>query len=438
MTTHFQKTVDIKAVDEEQRTATGAVLVPNELDHQHDFLRPDAVERFHSDDVETGVMHSAFPEDAARLERSEVLTASETIGDETFPPGTWVATRKYEDDDLWKLVSDGVLQGFSIGGEIERAADHDELPSDIRVPDSVDHDAGGTELLDGSVSEVSDVDIPAVPRATYKGEELGKSLLDEVDGEGEFVELLVEERGHEEADARRLYQYLTTVREKSGDSKPGDTFRECVEIIMEEQGVSEQDAREICGALEEDEEDDKMSDSTSTTDEPDDATKWQILKSIFVGSGSDDASGAEAQGSAKADENEDMPDEDEDESEDDEDKHASGGDTPADTMSEDDTTKSDEPPAWAESLTEKVEQIDKRVTEIEADGDEKAMADAPAWAQDLAEKVDDLDERVDTISKQSGHSQQLDAAEKAGEESDDEVERFKSQLVGGRTGGESA
>jgi hypothetical protein len=265
MTETFHKTVDIKTIDEEARTATGAVLVPSELDHQHDFLRSDAVERFHAGSPDTGVMHSAFPDDAAELERNEVIDESEAIGDETFPPGTWVATRRYEDDDLWQLVDDGVLTGFSIGGEISRAAEHDDLPSDVRVPDSVEHEGGGTELLAGQVNEVSDVDIPAVPRASYKGDGLGKALLDEVDGEAEFVELMVEQRGHEEGDARDLYQYLTDVREnkrrnvldkvgKPFESPQGaefDDFEDCVDSLLAEGELDRAEAEAVCGAWEE-------------------------------------------------------------------------------------------------------------------------------------------------------------------------------------------
>lgn len=541
MTQHFQKTVQIKAVDEDERTATGAVLVPNALDHQHDFLRPGAVERFHNGDVDTGVMHSAFPEDAATLERSEVIDAPETVGGEEFEAGTWIATRRYEDDDLWQLVDDGVLTGFSIGGTIERAAEHDTLPDDVRVPDAVEHDgAGGTELLDGVVEEVSDVDIPAVPDATYKGEDLGKSLLEDVDGETEFVELMVEQRGHDEADARRLYRYLTGVRGKAStlskqfsadvfrlvagedsemfdsgevlgigvdfpnhdvfvdwnvDAWPDDQrlggahvsvydtvedaqqvaqgdievvetvdaeaelstdlsrrelldvlkpfagfedFDDCVQTIMDERDVPKEDAREICGSLQEEEKTTNMNESTDKIDEPDDATKWRRFKSWLTGA--DDASGAEALGAAKAT---DEDDEDGEEmgdgaaGEDEDDKHATGGETPGSDDMTDDTEKGGEAPEWAQSLTEKVEQIEDRVDDIEG-GEEKAMDEAPEWAQDLAEKVDDLDERVDTIATQSGHSQQLDAgAEKNGSDPDDEVEAFKAGLVGGRTGGDA-
>jgi len=226
MTRTFHKTVTIKAVDEENRTATGAVLVPDEVDHQGEFLRRDAVECFHSDDPETGVMHSAFPEDAAEFERLEVIDEAEAISGEEFPAGTLVGTRHYTDDELWQLVDDGILTGFSIGGDVEDAAEHDSVPDDVRIPDGVafEREDGVVELLDGEITEVSDVDIPAVPRATYKGTDLGKAILDEVEGEAEFVELLTTERGHSESEARRLYDYLTDVRD--GKARKGDPTRE--------------------------------------------------------------------------------------------------------------------------------------------------------------------------------------------------------------------
>jgi hypothetical protein len=460
MTERFTKTVTIKTVDEDERTATGAVLVPNELDHEFDFFRPDAVERFYSDDVDTGVLHAAFPDDAAELERSEIIDAAEEIGDEEFPPGTWVATRSYEDDDLWSLVEDGVLQGFSIGGDITAADEHDDLPDDVRVPDAVDHDgAGGTELINGTVDEVSDVDIPAVPRATYKGdgEDLGKSLLEEVDGEDEFVELMTEQRGHDEADARRLYQYLTehAKSEKGGDGTPGDTVAECVAIIMDERGVSESEAREICDALQE--ANITMSNSTTESaqstdqpdaaddDHPDDATKWRRFKAWLTGA--DDGEDSPEDQSRKA--NTDDPEQsDSNDDADDANNHAAGGDTPASTMTDDDTDKSADAPEWAETLTEKVEQIENRIDEIESEGEdaeksteddetdadagaEKAEDEPPEWAEALTEKVDDLDERVDAISQQSGHSQQLDGAAKNGDgdEEVDEVEQYKKALI---------
>lgn len=265
MTERFSKTVSIKAVDEEERTATGAVLVPDELDRQGDFMRPEAVRRFHSEQVDTGVMHAAFPDDAAELVRSEVLDTSEELGGATYPPGTWVASRRYEDDELWELVQDGVLTGFSIGGTIEEVAEHESVPNSVSVPDGVDEETAAgpvRELLDGTVDEVSDVDIPAVPRATYKGEDLGKSVLEQVDGEEEFVAIMTDQRGHDEPDARRLYQYLTDHAEKAAPAcadteKPFAGFEDwddCIETMTEERGHSQEAAERICGSLKEEEE----------------------------------------------------------------------------------------------------------------------------------------------------------------------------------------
>ena len=218
MTNTFSKTVAIKAVDEDERTATGAVLVPNEVDRQRDFLRPEGIERMFAADPDDGVMHSAFPDGAAELVRNEIVDDELELNGETYPPGTWVATRKYYDDALWQLVADGVLEGFSIGGQIseERNYAADSVPDDVRFPAPVD-DGPATELVDGSVQEVSDVDIPAVPRATYRElSKLGKSITEQVDGREEFVALM-QERGHDREDATQLWRYLQRNKTKSAN-----------------------------------------------------------------------------------------------------------------------------------------------------------------------------------------------------------------------------
>jgi hypothetical protein len=383
-------------------------------------------------------MHSAFPDDAAEFERLEVIDEVETIDGEEFPAGTLVGKRQYKSDDLWQLVADGVLTGFSIGGEVSDAAEHESVPDDVRIPDSVDmaDDARVTELVDGTINEVSDVDIPAVPRATYKGEQLGKALLDDVDSEEEFVAVMTEERGHNEDDARRLYQYLTDVRDKtrrrdaldkvgkpfeSPDGAEFEDFEDCVESLMDGDGLSRPEAEQVCGAWQEETKTQETTMTDDTDDGIDDATKLQVIKSWLTGGTDDDVSPESGQSEAvgkASDEEEDDDDDDDEEMADD--KHATGGETPDDTMT-DDTEKSDEPPAWAADLTETVEQIDKRVSDIEADDEadaEKALDGAPEWATDLAEKVDSLDERVEAISKQSGHSQQLGKTdEETGEKS---------------------
>jgi len=496
-TTQFTKTATIKAVDEEERTATAAVLVPGELDHQGDFFRVPAIERFFSDDVDTGVMHAAFPDDAATLERSEIIDEPETIGDEEFPAGTWVATRRYEDDDLWELVKDGVLTGFSIGGDITDGDELEAVPDDVVVPDAIREDVAEgpiTELIDGGVTEISDVDLPAVPRATYKGRDLGKSVLEDVDGEEEFVEVMTEQRGHTEDDARRLYAYLVDVREDNETETDTDEVANAMSNTTADGDAPPDDHSEPLG------------------DTPDDATKWRRFKAWLTGSDDGNLSpeapdAADAADASKASGGDGEEDDDDDDEDDDEmslgklekdltpeqaeivadaaaefvdahgdatvgefrdwfwemewaeeldpdqivalssafedwhdemaadaqivtdsfadwvaeqtdgeidlHKYAPAGDTADGPMSDDNETNKSESPAWADSLTEKVESIEKRVAEVEdhiedGDGDaEKSLEDAPEWASSLAKKVDDLDERVESIAKQSGHSQQL-------------------------------
>jgi len=100
------------------------------------------------------------------------------------------------------------------------------------------------------------------------------------------------------------------------------------------------------------------------------------------------------------------------------------------TDTTDDTEKSDEPPAWADDLTEKVEQIDKRVAEIEGDA-EKSLDDAPEWAQDLAAKVDDIDDRVDKVAKGGATTDQVEGGDESTDaETTDDVSAFKAALGG--------
>ena len=118
------------------------------------------------------------------------------------------------------------------------------------------------------------------------------------------------------------------------------------------------------------------------------------------------------------------------------DTETTGAESPADDdttehMSDettDDTEKAtEEPPAWAEALTEKVETIEARVDEI--DDETEKMADAPEWAQDLAEKVDGLDNRVDKIAKAEADTDQVAGTEDSAETTD-EASAFKAALGG--------
>lgn len=219
----FEKQVAFKAIDREARTATGAVLVPYEVDRQGDFLRPEGVAAMFNPDELEGVMHARFPDDAASTVENTIADEPVEIGGEEYPAGTWYITREYHDDDLWSLVERGILSGFSIGGEVTDGVEYssvDELPDDVSFPDPVDPGDFDEflEIRNGWTGEISDVDIPAVPRAVYATAKaaLEKNLVDELDDRDDFIEVFSEQRGHSPDDAAALYDYLESV-EKSSD-----------------------------------------------------------------------------------------------------------------------------------------------------------------------------------------------------------------------------
>ena len=223
----FNKAVRIKATDDDERTATGLVLRSNELDTQLDFFDGQGIRNVHNPDPDTGVLHAVFPEEDVDVEMNRVLDEPETIDGADFEADDWVIRAKYNDDDLWQLVKDGVFSGFSVGGMVTESTRYnsiDDLPDDVTIPDRVDpyDDAVQDQywpperIDDGEFEEVSTVDIPAVPAAEMAvvksmGAESVKKALDEAGNVDEFVEFM-RDRGHEESDARRVWQYLQSAK----------------------------------------------------------------------------------------------------------------------------------------------------------------------------------------------------------------------------------
>lgn len=230
----FSKTVAIKSVDSEEQTATGAVLVPWELDRQGDFLRPEGVEAMYAPNPDDGIMHARFPEDAAELVEHAIADEPIELNGETYPAGTEYATRKYHDDELFQLVEDGILSGFSIGGEVSEQETYDsleDLPDEVSVPDGVDVDRIDefVEIKNGFITEISDVDIPAVPRALYTTAKstLEKNLVDETDGREDFIDTFTD-RGHSPEEAGQLFDVVESF-EKSADVSRSEAMKALVD-----------------------------------------------------------------------------------------------------------------------------------------------------------------------------------------------------------------
>ena len=369
------KRVDYVAKDADAQTATGVVMVPNTVDHQGDWERPETIRAFADqfeafvdvDEADGGVMHAVWPSDWMALERNEVLEEAETIGDREVPAGAWIQTWGYNDDELWSLVEDGILSGHSIGAVDAKwnynGEGPEDLPDDVTVPDEVDA-AEFFELTDGIIREVSAVDIPAVPEAqilsTSKAQAATaeKRLADHLGNREGFVDEALD-RGHSEQEAERLWDVLDRAVNVEGAAEPGAKSK------------LTSAATAFLNAL-------TGSGETTTRDA-------QTAKDAAEGDTSDD-----------------------------------GG---SETEAADDTNMSDdEPPEWAQELKEQVseqgDRIDAALDEGGAEEEKGAFDDAPEWAKALKEDVDKQAERIDAISKQTGatESQQLGGAEKGGNE----------------------
>jgi len=380
---HYEKRVEYVAKDSDQKTATGVVMTPYQVDHQGDWERPETIEAFAAQfeafmevgEADGGVMHAVWPSDWMSLERNEVLDESEEIGGKTVDAGAWVQTWGYHDDDLWSLVEDDILTGHSIGADgvdwDYNGEEPEDLPDDVDVPEEVDVEEYW-ELTDGIMQEVSAVDIPAVPDAQIlstskaRAATAEKRLSDHIGNRDGFLEEALE-RGHSEAEAERLWDVLDRAVNVDGANEPGAKS--------------------------------KLSSAATA------------FLNVLTGSGADGRSTTRSE-AANGDESAD--------------KDAPGGETPDDggtTAADDDMTDNDDtPPEWAIELKEQVEANNEQIEAAlkddgknkasneggNAEGGEKdAFADAPEWAKALKEETEKNAQRIDGVAKAAGTSQQI-------------------------------
>lgn len=127
----LSKDVEIKfSVNEEKREVSGPVLIPDQMVYRRDAqgrefyitfnadtIKKMSLEFFKRDTQNNGnVMHSVDVDGITFFE-SYLLNKERNICPKEFedlPDGTWIVTAKVENDDVWKLVKEGELRGFSI------------------------------------------------------------------------------------------------------------------------------------------------------------------------------------------------------------------------------------------------------------------------------------------------------------------------------------
>ena len=228
----FRKDVEFVAKDDDEQIAAGIVMVPDKADLQHDFVREDTIREF-ADQFEAfveageaggGVMHAVWPDDWMTLERNEVIDDPTEIGGTEAPAGAWIQEWRINHEELWDLVLDDILAGYSIGAiqvEWDGPFEQDDVEN-VAMPADLDEDALVWELVSGIIREVSAVDIPAVPDAQIleTKADTEKRLGDYLGDPDGFVEEAME-RGHSEAEAERLWGLLNDAVEADGSSEPG-------------------------------------------------------------------------------------------------------------------------------------------------------------------------------------------------------------------------
>jgi hypothetical protein len=116
--------VPIIKSSKQERTITGVVLQPEVVDAQGDIMDKDvirkAAHRFlskYNRATELGLMHKYFGDTGFELYESWVAPHDVTIKDTIAKEGSWLMTVFVGKDKIWKMVNDGKLKGFSIGGK---------------------------------------------------------------------------------------------------------------------------------------------------------------------------------------------------------------------------------------------------------------------------------------------------------------------------------
>lgn len=100
---------------------TGPVLVPESIDKQGDIVSADEIQeaayQYVEDSQRAGLMHSVMlGTKKVPLVESFIAPQQLTINRRRVKKGSWVVTFKVYDQKLRKMIKDGTLNGFSIGG----------------------------------------------------------------------------------------------------------------------------------------------------------------------------------------------------------------------------------------------------------------------------------------------------------------------------------
>jgi len=453
----LRKDVEFVAKDQDERVAYGVVMVPDKADLQNDFAREETIRSF-TDQFETfaeagqaggGIMHAVWPDGWMDLERNEVLDEAEDLGGRTVDAGVWVQGWSINHEDLWALIQDEVLSGYSIGAiQVDWDGPYEQDEVDDVDTSEIPDDELVWELTDGIIREVSAVDIPAVPDAEIleAAKDYRKRLSDHVGNPDAFIEEAMS-RGHSEAEAEQLWGLLNEAIGEDDAGEPGKQSR------LQQAGKAFLDALTLGSTSGSDDDytatrsealdnqaetpdEDPRRSSPTSDGESEPLTLLADRYDVAVGDLADavvqeadiDPAELDAAGDSKDDH---APEGDTSDTKptDMSDTDGEGGDK---ALAEQNAEQINELTQAVEDLTESLTGPEPKTAEIEIDGEtyevredaakaalgidgETDVGEAIARLNEKAERVDEVEDRLDTIVQQSGRSQQLEQSNDGGE-----------------------
>lgn len=121
-----------KVADDEDFTfILGPVLVPEEVDKQGEIISAEEIEQaahsFIEDNGTAGLVHKVMlKRREAVVVESYIERGNRKVNGQTIKKGTWMLGMRVYDNDIRKMILDGDLKGYSIGGTGRRIEEDDE------------------------------------------------------------------------------------------------------------------------------------------------------------------------------------------------------------------------------------------------------------------------------------------------------------------------
>lgn len=112
--------VDFVKVEEEKRLVTGIVVEPEVEDTYGDVISVEEIEkamiRFMEGGPEIRVEHDPDFRPKVAIIENWIEREGRAVGEQFIKAGTWLMTTKVLDDEVWEMIKDGRLNGYSFRG----------------------------------------------------------------------------------------------------------------------------------------------------------------------------------------------------------------------------------------------------------------------------------------------------------------------------------